>query len=501
MIRMCVYILFFTVFSGVSSDLYQIQWLNSAQAEDDDREDEAGEEVGSSLELEECHKNKNRYEFLKNYKIECEKDYILYEALNVQTVPQREIQIGSFNIMRIAQSQSRFKKYDMVAEIMNQWDLVAVVEIMSTPSREIVANQQTDEVLKQFEQNKNQYTDAEKSEYREAIEETYWMSRYLVLLKELRKLDPSWSLIMSAEGTGEGGAPEYAGFYYRSSAVKNTPAFYCAGAKGCSAKIDDKDIVSRLPFVSEFSVNQQKFLAVALHLRFRPACQNETSTQCKVYSTKAKEILKELEEFPEDDQNRFVELFELQQSVVQEKTKTEVLIMGDFNLEYKKKNHKAWRSVLDNEKLVVLNEAKTSISALKGIDSGKNYDHFIFDPSGDVLQKCSTASAKDFNFVLDLDTPKTDIPALKELSQFLDQRNDDSDVLVDLFKTQTERRRKVTSCQRDGCEVESFFAREDVQKEVSDYRKRVAPGDSKRPYAVYHELISDHIPIQITCNF
>lgn len=460
--------------------------------------------------------------------VECNDDYLLYES-SVLSPKKLDsfVKIGSFNIIRIGQSQTRFKRNDFVAKIINKWDMVTVVEIMNMGQEHLAFNQKIDLIY-----------ETATAEQQKQLESSYEMPRYLMILKELRKLDPSWSLIMSPRATGETVASyEYVGFFYRRGFVMNTKSSFCGNKRGCLAPVDLSkygNLISRSPFVARFEVGKFKFNSVGIHTRFRVPAEDclareaqapSTSTvkkkDCVDYTPEERQWVAEIKGLTQRNKinaedARFLELRVSRQSLASEDE--EFLIMGDFNLEFKNSNKKLWNFSLGHENVFV--HEKTSISPVTGLS--KQYDHFIIEP-GQQLSRCRTDSAKSFNFILDANKPIADDPTLQPVADFLKFRKNRKQALqqyVSLLMSDL----VVTSCSESGCVEAPRYTAEDKEYMICLYERNVLGGPFKncrpvkgqqdrrdegaeegatsrtKPFQVYHEILSDHIPIEIDCT-
>lgn len=486
-------------------------------------EKEERELAAALTEFNNCKTAQDRFPtLLSKDTVECTDDYLLYESKTLNKKKPENIKLGSFNIIRIGQAQTRFKRNDFVAQIINQWDLVTVVEIMTMGSESLAHNENIDTLAASLD-----------ASARDKAESSYEIPRYLPILAELRKMDPSWSLIMSPRGTGETTASyEYTGFFYRNGMIQNAKTAFCGDKRGCLTPISRENfenLVSRSPFVARFKSGKLDFNAAGLHLRFRaPAndCASGTAPKkgekkCVDYSRAEKDIVNDYLKVSgktkiNKEDARYLELAVAHR--VLETSPEDVLLMGDFNLEFKDRTKDLWKFAVGHEHVLV--QEKTSISGLNGL--ANEYDHFVYVPK-DKLAKCNAASAKSFNFILDLDNPTTDVPALKDLSQFMLKRKSKPADLLREFKDQIANQTMIESCTKKSCTSTSRYDEAMAKKLVCLYERNVldktdlkcteetaegedAEEDSgastakKQPYKVYHELISDHIPIEMECS-
>lgn len=473
----------------------------------------------STRESSECPLAQIRYGFLANDQITCSSHYLSFEASSGKSLSPRELKIGSFNIIRTGTNQSRFKRFDMVADIMNQWDLVAVVEIMPTPTEFLTHNRSVDEVAEAFRGQSAKYSAAKRDEYSQILEESYEMPGYLRILKALRELDETWSLVIAPRATGDSESSlEMSGFYYRASHVQNGSTPFCGGQKGCLIPIDDNlmNIVSRIPFAANFKAGSSKFDAVAHHSRFRenaPSCGSKATGKkqkaCVHFTPQEKAWLKKFEDMANAEiRDRFVELAIINH--VANTSNNDVMVMGDFNLSLKQPNPKKqgsgnlaqWeRAVGDSQKIVIPND-KSSISNENGLSEA--YDHFIFDPKSSAFKGCDQASARAFNFTMDAANPSGP-ETLEKLIQFLKVRKSNPGSLLQNYRDSLESSQMLSECHQSDCTLESAYEAGDVRTILSEYDKRVIKTPSnasgkKQPFKVFIELISDHLPIEMNCE-
>jgi hypothetical protein len=482
---------------------------------------QSAKEVEASLvEYNNCLLSQQRFpSFLGNDRVECNNDYLLYESAIASRKTSNKLKIGSFNIIRIGQPNYPFKRNDMVAQIINQWDLVGVVEIMNTDRQYLEHNAEIDRIKNIS--HKISDTDFEKS---------YEMPRYLMLLKELRKLDPSWSLIMAGHGHGEVPAQyEYAGFLYRKGVVANQTTTFCSEKRGCLTPVireKYENLISRLPFVARFDYGKLEFNAAVLHTRFRAPTKIDCKLgeaagrpvaeikKCIHYTTEEVALITELNRvtgraYPNENDSRFLELAVSARELT--KSPEEVLLMGDFNLEAKPSNERSWQFALGTSNKKVFVREPTSISEENGLVS--EYDHFIFDHTGANLSKCDVSSARPFSFLLDPDNAQTKVSVLNSLADFLRQRKQNrAEALAEFIKEQN--RDFVVMENKDGQVIMSpRYPGSTGSQRICKYDQRVL-GNWKRRceedkkektepdgrYLVHHHLISDHLPIMMECS-
>lgn len=192
--------------------------------------------------LNECMWNKKAVEE-HNIDISCNDLYHLYSAQNVAKTKRRpaSVKLGAFNIL----GDGRFKDYALTANIIKGFDLIAVSEMRHSTGRE-------------FESNMNlSSSDLNFKEY-------YHKPGYLKLLLELRKVNSSWSMVVSPVGQSEN--EELLGFYFRSDRVQIQNSEYC---KSYNRKLrEKKDLV----FAGGYDGPKFKRKAISSHLNKSYAC-------------------------------------------------------------------------------------------------------------------------------------------------------------------------------------------------------------------------------------
>lgn len=471
------------------------------------------DEADSSLEeISECLLDKNRYEFLEQDKIECNGNYLLFQSPKRSKVPA-QLKIGSFNIIRMGTDSSVFKRYDIVADIINQWDLVGVVEIMATPAAYIEKNRKIDLVAAQLQIHQRKYSALQKKQYAGILNDSYEMPGYLKLLMALRELDPSWSLILGPRATGSTvTSREMGGFYYRAGAVTNIKSSFCGGERGCAVAIPEKvaSLVPRLPFSATFKAGSLRFNAVALHLRFRenpPECkagerasEDEKEPRCAIFSTEAKTWMNEFKDVVRTKpRGRFIEL-----AIISDQLKNstdDVMLMGDFNLPYvagsgRTSNDIYWSRALNNDGKKIFVHEKTSLSRQYGL-SGE-YDHFIYDPQ--KIKGCDSTTAKAYSFLLNLKNPVTEEQPLQKISDFLLNRKENAEAILAEYAEGLALKQQLQSCSETGCVTSPLLNERAQQNLIELYKNRIVYTKSTIPYKIYEDMISDHIPITMNCK-
>ena len=331
---------------------------------------------------------------------------------------------------------------------------------------------------------------------------------YLVLLNELRRLDPSWALILQSMPEGEGSSGEMAGFYYRSASVKLVEWSYCpadnaydlkkqrpSGNFACLAQVkpEQRALMSRRAFVAYFQSGQFDFVGLTMHARFRSADTQEARDQQKDQIC-AQHLDMAKCKPTKDEVGRYYEVKAIadQISEIQAQSRDQdVIFMGDFNLEANDRSMPYWNAALKSAQgFEVFNKAPTTL----GVDKNSlisNYDHFIFNSQ--AVSECSPATAKPFNF-----TSKTEgSPALQNLLA-ASSSPENRQQLIDKRMSEFASVAKAKVNSRDG----SVSVGNLSPVEIEDCKRRfeATVGRMNANYTgAMLELVSDHLPIEIEC--
>jgi len=220
----------------------------------------------------------------ESYSVECNDLYHLYVSKSeVKLKKTKSFEFGAFNIFKLGSGDARFKHLSLTANIIKNYDLVAVSEVQPSTSEEFDSNV-----------NLEKFPELDFAKY-------YHKPGYLKLLEKLRESNSSWSLILSPAGQSD--TEELLGFYYRADRVELDNSNYCkeynrslrsqkklffagghAGPRfereaetphlnksyGCllNLKADENDIF-RLPFSTRFKVGSGfDFQYLSYHARF-----------------------------------------------------------------------------------------------------------------------------------------------------------------------------------------------------------------------------------------
>jgi hypothetical protein len=222
--------------------------------------------------VDQCKKLKS-YIIKNKYPVTCDPQYLLYgvSGKSVASKVKPNIKIANYNLLHPGTSKTLFKDYALVAKVINTFDLVSAEEVLSMIGHDADVNADIDEYLS---------TKSDNSDLTQEVRSLYRLPGYLKILEELKKLDSSWSLLLSPRGDSAlvGSVEEHVGFFFRSSLVSLKSNPYCEDnlkvkssleTFGCLVNFGIKNkYVSRRPFMATFQAATFKFTIVASHVVF-----------------------------------------------------------------------------------------------------------------------------------------------------------------------------------------------------------------------------------------
>lgn len=453
-----------------------------------------------------------------------------------KALSQKEVKIGSFNLYNLGSTRTEFKDNALVAKIVNRWDVVAVQELMPVIGRDLRHNEALTELYKSLKikladmtTNGASYSERKKlKDELELLKSQYEVPGYIPLLKELQKVDPSWSLILAGteEGTDTSTVFELAGYFYRASVVRPIKNEYCEKYQGgsksyaCTPKFEKEfygsnvaELFARRPFVGSFESANFDFTLVNTHI-----IHNAPSDE-----TLRKKILKAA--FGVEDHSeigygvssrtfaRFAEvkhIINFMEKYRKQFKEQDLILLGDFNIEA---DEEYWNILLkDAPGMEVHIKDKTSISLKRVLASGtetngvkNNYDHFVYNSK--VTQACSPDNAKVFNFLENSFQKIIDNKYLIRSNQTYEDEetkktryylagsaNYTMNEIMGPFLNYIDGKYTVSRGK-----IVKRFDREEKKKDLE--RKVFEPQLHDRSYyRHYREIISDHLPIYVNCS-
>lgn len=449
---------------------------------------------------------------------------------------KKNLKIGSFNLYQSGSSRTEYKDYSVIAKIINKFDVVGAVELVSIIGVYKAHNESLVDYYKQELSNLQHAIDAgdeqkkfELSNKLKFIKEQYELPGYVKILKELRELDPSWALLLTPneEGSENATIKELGGFFYRARYVKPVVNEYCEAAYAgiedsfaCYPKFDSSfygkdvaDLVSRRPFMASFRSGSFDFTGLAVHTIYN-APNDEDFRKRLTQAAFGVDTYTEVEGLRSDTYARFAELthvVDFSEKLRKSFTEKDIIIMGDFNLE---SGESYWSKLFaSNKKLELKIEEPTSLALSRyksdGSESGgtsRNFDHFIIDKEYSV--ECDGKdSAKAYNFLeneirsiiddkflIRSDETYTD----EETKLVMYKKSDAADkIMQDLEANYVEKISEMYTVKKG-----EIVKRFDTEEKLEDFRRKLfEPQLFERSYYRYmQETISDHIPVSLTCS-
>lgn len=468
---------------------------------------QANETVEPYGPLEDCLEHPYLYSRFDNVQAVCTPNYVLYQSKEqtdktkaiekANELTKQKIRIGSFNLFHMGDHQAPLKNYDLIAKVMNQWDLVGAQELMPLPGELAQAN----ESLYKWMVSQNGKIDVPYSNWQ--VERP----GYLSLLKALRRLDNSWSLIIQALPAGEGATGEMAGFYFRGSAVHLKTWDYCpqkfayeltsqkaAPNLACLTQIpaDQKSLISRTAFAAYFQAGSFDFVGLTAHVRFRAASlasdrQAQADQLCQDFAgTKSCKPAK-------DVVGRFYEVRAVAsqinqiQSVAHDK---DVIYMGDFNLEMNAKTKAYWEAALKPASGFEVLQTSATTLAIGQNKLLSNYDHFILSPN--ETSECAPLSAQFYNYT---STDHLDTELLQAINEASKPEAVEKLIAERLLELNT-----LVKVQRKKQVITLTPLGDDEKADYANRFHRAAARMKTNHLGALMELLSDHLPIAIECQ-
>lgn len=383
----------------------------------------------------------NRDFIVKNrYAVDCFHNYHHYNAKGASRFyqasrarSQSQIKISSLNLLHPGTAKVAYKNYALLAEMLNQWDVIAAQELLAVVARDFTHNRmlldfitRAPSLIADLEQQLR--AAPQNSELRERLAQLkndfrlapslYRAPGYLDLLHELQKIDPSWSLLLAPRGEAAEArhVQEITGFFYRASVVKPEVNPHCQAyqeqerngtAFGCIPELDrpfmDRNTAlafSRRPFLASFKSHEFEFTLLTTHVIF-------TSPRDEM---KMKEIMSAafgVESFEGLGEGisignyaRWAEIkmtLDFMETYRRRYRKDNLIFAGDMNMD---SANPFWTEVLNIlPGLEVYIDEPTTLSQLRirasGLETGgvaNNYDHFVLKPS--AFRNCQDRSGQ-----------------------------------------------------------------------------------------------------------
>jgi hypothetical protein len=440
------------------------------------------------------------------------------KKINARAAPSGKLKIAGFNLWNFGSLTAQFKDLKLVAEMMDQWDIVAASEVLPVVGADATHNRN---LLEAIEEKRKALRSANATEQRKIkkeiseFEKLYRTPGHFDLLLELRKLDSSWSLILAptAEAAESGSVHELVGFYYRGKTVSPVNNRHCQEESqtrpyACFPSVarsfmgrDVAKVFSRRPFMASFKSGDFSFALLTSHIIFGSPQEED----------KIKDILNLAfgVDSPSDlgrgvtKQNyaRAAELKVTMEMIARMKERNDlrnIIYVGDTNLNH---DELFWDKILapvpghsveiDRPTTLTIRRQDTRGNSTNGLVS--SYDHFIRDRA--ETQNCG--DAKPFSFLTGSFARKIEHRYLvrdddgnmtsdgrKKMDELVD------DMFAQLNDRKTVRKGKIVADNSSAKERTRIFKERVFESQLKD----------ESYYRVFMETMSDHLPIVLECD-
>lgn len=411
--------------------------------------------------------------------------------------------LASFNVLYQGSDRSRFKDLKLVAQLINEFDLITVQEILNTDAR---SESHNDRLWKYYHETKD----------KEALKH-FLLPPAMLILNELRELDPSWALILSRKAKVDGRNDiEELGFFYRGKVVKPINNEHCTirnrpKKEGLACAIrptktligrDVSKVFGRFPFMASFQAGNFDFAYITSHIVFGSPTDEElkktileqafgvsTYEGLGVGVTQATYArwaeMKVIADFMKGFKNNYKE--------------KDIIFAGDTNLEAK---FPLWETIArDAGNFVLKIDQPTTLSINKfrrDVDTqgrASNYDHFFIHPQD--TKECDHENAKVHYF------------HEEGISTDLHRKwliRNEAGHMTSAGKKKWERqsryfRQKLESAMtvKNGALV-TWEDEIDLAVQIFEGRVFETQLQESTYYKMYQEIISDHFPISMKCD-
>jgi hypothetical protein len=523
----------------------------------------------------ECENNK-KFLVQDEYSVECLNTHQHYNSQSskryseTRAIAQGNVRIGGYNLWHPGSQNSIHKDYKLVAKIINEFDVTSVIELLPLVNIDLKNNKSVisyidngpskirtlKSELKLATRSGNTHEikklKAEIKKLESGIKKApslYRAPGYLKLLTELRKLDPTWSLILSPRGDSAKvvNVKELTGFLYRGRVVKPITNDHCLetykkekGKKiACFPNLrksfmgrETSHVFSRRPLLASFKSGKFDFSLLASHVVFtspNPNEKPEDMAKILMPSFGVKTYLGLGTGLDSQNYARFAEtkiILELIEKLKKSYKEKDVLYIGDMNIESK---NKYWSELLrEHSSPELLIEEATSLSLSLYNSRGErtesmasNYDHFILPKgqfsncqkqNGEFKAKRMSYSSgfiKDYiykNYIVRSKRLKDNIfPEEENIANSVTEIVNDYRITREgqkqlklMLAKYKEKLSNVYTIKRD--ELVKDDSKVDLK--LSYFKERVFMSQLRNQtfYRVYKEVLSDHYPIVLDCS-
>jgi len=384
------------------------------------------------------------------YNVSCKYNYHHFNSSayrskynRTKALNNEKVRIAGFNVYHPGMSKTRYKDYRRIAEIIDNFDVIGVTELLPLVSGDLKNNQDivkflkdapieakelraqikvlTDRTdarsLKKMKELMAQLDSIETDMRR--VKELYRLPGYLEILEALhqRKDGKEWALILSPRGEAakETNVQELVGYFYRSSVVKPKVNKYCKEIRSANQGTpiacipnmgkkmlgdSKKDIFSRRPFLAEFISGKFSFALLSSHVVYNSPTEPDLMENILQKSFGVSHYDELGIGMNKANYARFAEVKVTLDFMEQLRTRfnqEDVILIGDLNLSHE---NQFWESVLPampGAKIYV-NELSTISDKLKdssGVPTNglaNPFDHFIFDEN--ITSECVSPNSR-----------------------------------------------------------------------------------------------------------
>lgn len=452
-----------------------------------------------------------------------------------------EVRISSFNMLNPGAGSSFFKDYEILAKIINNYDLVTAQELLPLVSKDQRSNQRILKFLKksnkellELVRRRDAESDFSLEDEIEKLKKTmikarslYRVPGYLKILSELRKTDPSWSLILSPAGDSakRRSIHEFVGFFYRGSTVApkinehcqkfskksfgmNFACFPSFGRGWLGRNV--RQVFSRRPFMGSFISGSFDFTIITTHVSFNAPKEVDRRDAILAAAFNVTDFDNIGEGVNSVNYARFAEvkvILEIMSKVRDESKEKDMMFMGDLNLE---SSNPYWRHVLPlfpNMEIYV-DEPTTISSQYRRNDGSKtnglasNFDHVLIDPT--VSKNCLSHNG---DIEVSVDSFITDSSNDLFNERYLLREHDSLRPLynsgakkVHLLKLFDEYVESLYTIKRNKIALD--FSKRELEEDTQNFKRRILDEQFQEAtfYKIYKEVISDHLPISFKCK-
>lgn len=553
--------------------LRQQQEMEAQAAENLRLEQEAAKDLAKTTKYREQCEEVKKYLVKDDFNVNCHLNYHHYNAPSsggagefYDKAKAREggkLKIAGFNVWHPGMGKTRYKDYELVAKVIDNWDLVAAVELLPIIGEDFQHNQAIMDLVNNGEQYKADLTEKitavkdamrglsrRSTEYKKhsgvlkglraeerklkrdivSAPKHYRAPGYLHILEELLKLDESWSLILAPRGEAakETDVHELAGFFYRRTKVRPTIQYYCKEYKtggvgnpfACIPSFsssffgrDVKDSFSRRPFMANFESGNFDFTLLTSHVVFTSPKQEDKMESILQDAFGVSHYKQAGKGVSKSNYARLAEL-DLMMEFMDKLRKTykekDVILVGDFNIENKNRFWPELFKSFPGGDLVV--DGPTSVTVGRYDSKGNptygdasNYDHFVLD--GVHSRECKNFNdeyyAGKYSFYME------DIKNEVEKKYIIREKVKDEQGRYDFREGKREYARRHVASVISKMKNRWTVKNKKIVKVTVDEEKYtkstwdrlfISQIRDQTYYQVYKEVLSDHFPIFMECH-